>query len=185
MNINFNPGFSPVPNENIAKPNVNPVLPGVETDNPQTQNPLELSPNNDLKRRYDLKEEECPLCRERRYQDGSDDASVSFQTPTKVSPESAYNKVRAHEAEHVTNNLNKAKREGRNMVSQTVSVHTAICPGCGEVYIAGGTTRSVSKDDNRDDYLKQLQEENKPDNTLTNRLKDTLLPVKEKNQAEF
>ena len=31
------------------------------------------------------------------------------------------------------------------MVSQSVTLHTDICPECGDVYVSGGTTRTVTK----------------------------------------
>ena len=40
----------------------------------------------------------------------------------------------------------KAKREGREVVSQSVTLHTDICPECGKVYISGGTTRTTTRE---------------------------------------
>lgn len=88
---------------------------------------------------------ECETCRERRYTDGSDDPGVSFKTPTKVAPEQAASAVRGHEMEHVSREQAKAQREDRRVVSQTVTYHSGICPECGDVYVAGGTTRTVTK----------------------------------------
>ena len=48
-----------------------------------------------------LKEGECQTCEERKYQDGSDDMGVSFQTPTNIKPEQAASAVRGHEKGHV------------------------------------------------------------------------------------
>lgn len=87
----------------------------------------------------------CQTCEERKYQDGSDDSSVSFQTPTHIDPDAAQAAVRGHELEHVSHEQAKAQREGRKVVSQTVTMHTDICPECGRVYISGGTTRTVTK----------------------------------------
>jgi hypothetical protein len=87
----------------------------------------------------------CETCEERKYQDGSDDASVSYQTPTRIDPDAAAAAVRGHEMEHVYHEQAKAQREGRKVVSQTVTLHTAICPECGRSYISGGTTRTVTK----------------------------------------
>ena len=100
-----------------------------------------LSPEEDLKRRFDSFE--CQTCSRRRYQDGSNDSGVSFQTPTKVAPKAAAMAVRSHEQEHVSRNQSKAKQEGKKIVSQTVTIHTAICPECGSIYVSGGTTRTV------------------------------------------
>ena len=47
--------------------------------------------------------EECKTCKNRKYQDGSDEANVSFKSASHVSPESAGAAVRSHEAEHVKN----------------------------------------------------------------------------------
>ncbi|MGN0688182.1 MAG: hypothetical protein ACI4KA_08760 [Oscillospiraceae bacterium] len=96
---------------------------------------------DDSKRRFDSFE--CKTCENRRYQDGSDDAGVSCQTPTKFSPETAAARVRGHEQEHVVRNQAKAEREGSEIVSQTVTLHTGICPECGKVYISGGTTETT------------------------------------------
>lgn len=91
-----------------------------------------------------LEEGECQTCKERKYQDGSDDAGVSFKTPTKIDPDQAPSAVRGHEMEHVYREQAKAQREDRKVVSQNVTYHTAICPECGRGYISGGTTRTVT-----------------------------------------
>ena len=54
-----------------------------------------------------------------------------------------------HEMEHVYREQAKAQREGRKVVSQTVTLHNAICPECGKVYISGGTTRTSTMANNR------------------------------------
>lgn len=87
---------------------------------------------------------ECQTCEQRKYQDGSDDMGVSFKTPTKIAPEAAGAAVRGHEQEHVTRERAKAEREDRRVVSQTVTLHTDICPECGKVYISGGTTQTTT-----------------------------------------
>lgn len=91
-------------------------------------------------------EGECQTCKNRTYQDGSDDPGVSFKTPTKISPEKAASMVRAHEMEHVVRNQQEAMRENRKVVSQSVTYHNAICPECGRTYVSGGTTRTVTRD---------------------------------------
>lgn len=90
------------------------------------------------------KEGECQTCKERKYQDGSDDAGVSYKTPTRIAPEQAASAVRGHEMEHVVRERAAAAREDRRVVSQSVTMHTAICPECGTVYVSGGTTRTTT-----------------------------------------
>lgn len=86
----------------------------------------------------------CRTCEQRKYQDGSDDMGVSFKTPTRIAPEAAGAMVRSHEQEHVSRERAKAEREDRRVVSQSVTLHTDICPECGKVYISGGTTRTTT-----------------------------------------
>lgn len=87
---------------------------------------------------------ECQTCEQRKYQDGSNDAGVSYKTPTHISPEQASQAVRGHEMEHVVREQAKAVREDRKVVSQSVTMHTAICPECGKAYVSGGTTRTTT-----------------------------------------
>lgn len=92
-----------------------------------------------------MEEGECQTCKERKYQDESDDPGVSYQTPTNIAPEQAAAAVRGHEQEHVTREQAQAQRDGREVVSQSVTMHTAICPECGKVYVSGGTTRTTTR----------------------------------------
>ena len=92
-----------------------------------------------------MAEGECQTCKERKYQDGSDNPGVSFKTPTNVAPELAASAVRGHEQEHIALEQAEARREGREVVSQSVTYHTAICPECGKVYVSGGTTRTSTR----------------------------------------
>ena len=92
-----------------------------------------------------LKQGECETCEKRKYQDGSDDMGVSYQTPTNIKPEQAASAVRGHEMEHVYREQAKADREGRKVVSQSVTMHSEICPECGKSFVSGGTTRTVTK----------------------------------------
>ena len=113
-----------------------------------------------------LEEGECETCESRKYQDGSDDMGVSFQTPTNIKPEQAASAVRGHEMEHVYREQAKADREGRKVVSQNVTMHTEICPECGKSYVSGGTTRTVTKADTdnaaqQQDLARQNEEEQK------------------------
>ena len=89
--------------------------------------------------------ESAETCEKRKYQDGSDDSTVSFQSPTRIDPDMVASAVRGHEMEHVAHEQAKAQQEDRKVVSQTVTLHTDICPECGKAYISGGTTRTVTK----------------------------------------
>ena len=86
----------------------------------------------------------CETCANRKYQDVSNDAGVSFQTPTKISPENAPLMVRGHEQEHVNREQVKAQREGRKVVFQAVRIFTSICPECHRIYVSGGVTETVT-----------------------------------------
>ncbi len=92
-----------------------------------------------------IEESECKTCAERKYQDGSDDPGVSFKTAAHISPEQSAAKVRSHEYEHVVREQSKADRENKEVVSQTVTLHTNICPECGRSYVSGGVTNTVTK----------------------------------------
>ena len=87
----------------------------------------------------------CHTCENRRYVDGSDDASVSFQTPTKINPGMAAMAVASHEQEHVRNEQARADRDNRDIVSQTVTLTYDTCPECGKQYVSGGTTKTTSR----------------------------------------
>ncbi|MBR1659473.1 MAG: hypothetical protein IJ705_04070 [Oscillospiraceae bacterium] len=95
-----------------------------------------------------MEEDKCETCERRRYQDGSDDPGVSFKSPTHLSPEQAASAVMGHEQEHVVREQAEAAREGRKVISQSVSIHTDICPECGKVYVSGGVTRTVTAPEN-------------------------------------
>lgn len=106
-----------------------------------------------------LEEGECQTCKERKYQDESDDMGVSFQTPTNIAPEQAASAVRGHEMEHVVREQAKAEREDRKVVSQNVTIHTDICPECGKAYVSGGTTTTTTKADNSGSEQQQPQQQ--------------------------
>lgn len=101
--------------------------------------------------------EECQTCKNRKYQDGSDEM-VSFKSAAHISPESAASAVRAHEQEHVSNAYKKAATNNGEVVSASVSIHTAVCPECGRTYVSGGTTHTQIKYYNEDNpYQKDLK----------------------------
>lgn len=104
----------------------------------------------DIKRRFDSFE--CQTCKNRRYQDDSDDSGVSFQSATHIAPSAAYSAVRSHENEHVARNKTQAEQNGQKIAFQTVTIHHAICPECGRSYVSGGVTHTVTKADNSARY---------------------------------
>jgi hypothetical protein len=90
---------------------------------------------------------QCETCDSRRYVDQSDDPSVSFQTPTHISPGQSAALVLAHEREHVANEQARADQEGSTVVSQTISLSVSNCPECNRMYVSGGSTRTVTVSD--------------------------------------
>lgn len=96
-----------------------------------------------------MNDAECKTCKERKYQDGSDDPGVSFKTPAHIDPGQASSAVRGHELEHVVRERARAQKEGRRVISQSVTMQTGICPECGRVYTAGGVTRTVTAADTK------------------------------------
>ena len=105
--------------------------------------------------------EECQTCKNRKYQDGSDDPGVSFKSAAKIAPEAAAATVRGHEMEHVYRNQAKAAREGKKVVSQSVVLKSAICPECGKAYISGGETRTVTRTDNSEKFNAGIEKDPK------------------------
>lgn len=98
--------------------------------------------------------EECQTCKERKYIDGSDE-NVSFKSAAHISPEAAGAKVKAHEAEHVSNAYTKAAQNNGQVVNASVSIHTAVCPECGRTYVSGGVTNTMIKYSNESNPYQQ------------------------------
>ena len=100
----------------------------------------------------------CETCENRTYVDGSNENDVSFKSPGHIAPESAASRVMAHEYEHVRNAYQEDKEEGKELVSVSVSLKTAICPECGKTYVAGGETRTTMRSGVEENpYEKQMQ----------------------------
>ena len=100
----------------------------------------------------------CETCENRTYVDGSNENDVSFKSPGHIAPESAASRVMAHEYEHVRNAYQEDKEEGKELVSVSVSLKTAICPECGKTYVAGGETRTTMRNGVEENpYEKQMQ----------------------------
>ena len=87
---------------------------------------------------------ECQTCKERKYQDGSDE-NVSFKAAAHIDPGAAGAVVRAHEGEHVSNAYTKAAEKDGTVIQASVSIHTSVCPECGRTYVSGGTTHTMIK----------------------------------------
>lgn len=98
--------------------------------------------SNAAKPGYGSSPQECQTCKNRKYQDGSDE-NVSFKSASHISPASSGARVRAHEAEHVSNAYTKAAQNHGEVISASVSIRTAVCPECGRTYTAGGETTTV------------------------------------------
>ncbi|MCR5792865.1 MAG: hypothetical protein K6G65_06825 [Lachnospiraceae bacterium] len=86
---------------------------------------------------------ECATCASRQYQDGSDEADVSFKSAAHIDPGSAAGKVMAHEQEHVANAYQKAEKANGRVISANVSIQHSVCPECGRNYVSGGLTRTT------------------------------------------
>ncbi len=102
---------------------------------------------------------ECQTCKERKYQDGSDE-NVSFKSAQHISPEAAAARVRGHEQEHVANAYSKAAQKGGKVINASVSIHTAVCPECGRTYVSGGTTSTMIKYNNESNPYTQNKKAN-------------------------
>ncbi|MDD6202042.1 MAG: hypothetical protein PUB13_03760 [Lachnospiraceae bacterium] len=98
---------------------------------------------------------ECETCKNRKYQDGSNDVNVSFKSASHVSPTAAGSAVRAHEGQHVSNAYKDAAQNNGKVVQASVSIHTAICPECGRTYVSGGTTHTQIKYYNEENPYQQ------------------------------
>ena len=88
-----------------------------------------------------VKTEECQTCKNRKYVDGSNE-NVSYKTPTHISPQNAAAAVMGHEREHMANAIAEGSKENKQLVSASITLHTAVCPECGRVYVSGGTTHT-------------------------------------------
>ena len=100
---------------------------------------------------------ECQTCKNRKYQDGSDEM-VSFKAAGHIDPNNAAMVVMGHEHEHVSNAYRKAELRGGEVERASVRLKTAICPECGRTYIAGGVTSTQIKYYNEDNpYQKDMK----------------------------
>lgn len=113
---------------------------------------------------------ECKTCKERKYQDGSDE-EVSFKSAAHISPDAAASRVRSHEQEHVSNAYKNAAQNNGKVVSCNVSIHTSVCPECGRTYVSGGTTATQIKYYNEENpYQKELKSSDAANKYLGNNI---------------
>ncbi len=104
---------------------------------------------------------ECETCKNRKYQDGSDEM-VSFKSAQHISPQAAAARVRGHEAEHVSNAYKDAAQHNGKVLQASVSIKTAVCPECGRTYVSGGETATKIQYSNEDNpYTKAKKAMNK------------------------
>ena len=72
-----------------------------------------------------------------------------------IAPQASASTVMTHEKQHVANAYQKAAEKNGEVVSCSVSLHTAVCPECGTTYVAGGTTNtSISYPNESNPYQK-------------------------------
>ncbi len=117
-------------------------------------NPLPAGMDEKMAKR--LGKVECQACKERKYQDGSDE-QVSFKTATKIDPSAVEARVRGHEQEHVANAYDKAEQNGGQVVRASVRLSYAICPECGRSYCSGGVTDTAIKYSKDDPYSRNAK----------------------------
>ena len=104
---------------------------------------------------------ECQTCKNRKYQDGSDEM-VSFKTAQHISPQAAASRVRGHEAEHVSNAYKDAAMNNGKVLQASVSIRTAVCPECGRTYVAGGETcTKIAYSNEENPYVQARKDLNK------------------------
>lgn len=121
---------------------INGIPNGTDSDK---DNPLESGRTEETTKKAGRRSSpaECETCKNRKYVDGSNENDVSFKTPTHISPQAAPGAVASHEGMHVQNAYSKAAKEGGKVLQASVSIHTAVCPECGRVYVSGGTTTTA------------------------------------------
>ena len=100
------------------------------------------SEDDAVKRGHRSSPSECQTCKNRKYQDGSDEGDVSFKAPGHISPQASAGTVRAHELQHVSYAYEKAAKGDGEVRSVSVTLKTAVCPECGTTYVSGGETRT-------------------------------------------
>ena len=106
---------------------------------------------------------ECQTCKNRKYQDGSDEM-VSFKAAGHIAPGNAASVVMGHEQEHVSNAYQKAKANNGEVVRASVRLETDVCPECGRTYISGGETTTQIRYYNETNPYQMDRKESDADN---------------------
>lgn len=127
---------------------------GMAPDSAPVKNSADTGDDSAVKVAGKSSPSECQTCKERKYQDGSNE-NVSFKAAAHISPGAAGAAVRAHEGEHVANAYGKAAQKNGKVVSTSVSIHTAVCPECGRTYVSGGTTNTMIRYTNESNPYQQ------------------------------
>ncbi len=113
--------------------------------NPSIQNQVENKTAAGVQKKDVEKVNDCQTCANRSYQDGSNDAGVSFKTPTKLTPQQASSAVVSHEKEHYGREAARAESENKDVLVNSIRIHSSICPECGKSYVSGGETTTVTR----------------------------------------
>lgn len=101
---------------------------------------------------------ECETCKNRKYQDGSDEM-VSFKAAGHIDPGNAAAVVMSHEQEHVSNAYQKADANNGEVIRASVRLKTDVCPECGRTFISGGeTTTQIRYYNESNPYQKDMKE---------------------------
>ncbi|MCR5215628.1 MAG: hypothetical protein K6C69_01665 [Lachnospiraceae bacterium] len=100
---------------------------------------------------------ECETCKNRKYQDGSNEGDVSFKAPGHIAPNMSAATVMSHEQEHVANAYEKAAKGNGKVMQASVKLHTAVCPECGRSFVSGGLTTTVIKYNEESPYGKAFK----------------------------
>lgn len=135
------------------------AMPGVSSNPEEEGRVIIRNPGESTKKQAGKKSSpaECETCKNRKYQDGSDE-DVSFKSPSHIDPNAAASRVRSHEQEHVSNAYKKAAENNGKVMSCNVSIRTDICPECGRTYVSGGTTATQIKYYNEENpYQKEMK----------------------------
>ncbi len=149
-------GFSSAAQKQPGMAGASQAQPGADQNGTKAQGAQKgAGDDQKVKKGYKSSPAECQTCKERKYQDGSNESDVSFKAPGHIAPEASASTVMAHEKQHVANAYQKAAKNDGKVVSCSVSLHTAVCPECGTSYVSGGTTRSsISYSDESNPYQK-------------------------------